>query len=142
MANPTVKEMVAAQLKAGGFDGIDSGGGCSCELGNLMPCSVANEPCTAGYKARCVREPDCHSCADHGWHIQAEKPRTTTADLPLVPENKPAPVIDTSARDFRRALLFALLDKLSGYTTKDIELFVASVNTIADEQLRREREGK
>jgi len=47
----TVIEIVAEHLRANGFGGLVSvGGGCGCELGDLVPCTSDCSQCEPGYK--------------------------------------------------------------------------------------------
>ena len=51
MASRTVKQMVMASLKCGGYDGLfHPDGECGCELSDLAPCGEIGLDCTAGYK--------------------------------------------------------------------------------------------
>jgi hypothetical protein len=59
----SVLEMVEAQLRAGGYDGLfNEDNDCACELGDLNPCGAMEVGCMAGHKAPC-------NCGDHDWHI-------------------------------------------------------------------------
>lgn len=73
--NPTVLEMVAANLKENGYDGLyDDGGECACDLDDLAPCSQIGERCRAGYRYWC-EDLDCEYTLDAGrhWHIRSKK---------------------------------------------------------------------
>lgn len=79
----TVKDAIIQRMKDNGFDGLFSEGGCSCELGDLAPCSADIEvvlDCSFGHKVMCT--PDCrhefpYAPGEGQWHIQAEKPEET-----------------------------------------------------------------
>ena len=47
-----LRELLKAQLKSQGFDGLYYGsyGNCGCEIDDLMPCGGPSLSCTAGYK--------------------------------------------------------------------------------------------
>jgi hypothetical protein len=50
MTNPTLRELVIAGLKAGGFDGLHDDNACGCDLDNLFSCGTPGEGCCAGYR--------------------------------------------------------------------------------------------
>lgn len=66
MNNPTIKELISAGLKAGGFDGLfNSFLDCACVIDDLMPCGNNCDNCEAGYIIRC----DCRD------HVVRDKPK-------------------------------------------------------------------
>lgn len=72
--NPTIKDIVAAYLKASGYDGLyNTTGDCGCELADLFACGGNDCDCQAGYKVPCDGE-TCPAFGDCDWHIAAEKP--------------------------------------------------------------------
>lgn len=76
MSTPTVREMVAAALRAQGFDGLYTNE-CACLIDDLMPCDLAVMACHAGYKVPCPRDEECGcDLGDCEWHVMAEKPTT------------------------------------------------------------------
>ena len=67
MTDPkTLPEIVTEWLEATGFDGLTNGG-CSCRVGDLMPCNQPWKDCVAGYLVK----DDGTGC---GWHIQTKNP--------------------------------------------------------------------
>jgi hypothetical protein len=74
--NPSVREMLAEQLKAGGYNGLFDGFECVCSVDdNFMVCMDADNipSCKAGYKVYC--ENDCDQDVDDHYHIQLDKPK-------------------------------------------------------------------
>ena len=72
----TVKDMIVARLKFGGFDGL-FGPECACQITDLVPCSDDCSGCQPGYKVMCTPKCDeTHEYFSGSWHIQAEKPKT------------------------------------------------------------------
>lgn len=43
-------EIIRKHLEDNGFDGLQNGGECGCELSNLVPCSENPMRCTPGYR--------------------------------------------------------------------------------------------
>lgn len=82
----TVKDAIVQCMKDNGFDGLFSEGGCSCEIGNLAPCSADIEEvfdCSFGHKVMCTSKCDHAFLYEPGegqWHIQAEKPEEIRED--------------------------------------------------------------
>lgn len=83
MAEYTVLEIIAAWLRANGYDGLYSEL-CGCEVDDLAPCALDSDiptDCKAGYKHACTK-----ACADDetghepyevipgDWHIGPRKP--------------------------------------------------------------------
>jgi len=65
----TVIEIVKAHLIAGGFGGLVSeGGGCGCELDDLVPCSNDCSGCNVGHK-----HADPRPGHEGGWAIWEQK---------------------------------------------------------------------
>ena len=73
MGKPSVKDMVAAQLKELGYDGLYTED-CGCQLSDLMPCGTEGiENCQAGYK-RPAEPDDCEWIWQEGnWMIGPTK---------------------------------------------------------------------
>lgn len=72
----TVREMVVAALRAGGFDGLyNADGECACELANLFPCDGVGEigACRAGYKRTCAS-------GEFSFHIVATRAEANEPD--------------------------------------------------------------
>ncbi len=81
MSAPTdVQTIVAAHLKANGFDGLlDWSGECSCMAGDIAPCSVDSgipTDCRPGYKVPCPGPAECEMDPETGceFHIGPDKP--------------------------------------------------------------------
>jgi len=48
---PTIQELVAASLRAQGYDGLfNPGDECACILNDLMPCDEPSINCVAGFR--------------------------------------------------------------------------------------------
>lgn len=65
----TVREIVVAHLKAGGFDGLACDG-CGCGLDDLMPCSMDAMECRTAKRHDC--DGTCSGCCSEGEHDRAE----------------------------------------------------------------------
>lgn len=142
--NPTTKEIVAAYLKASGYDGLyNTTGDCGCELADLFACGGNDCDCQAGYKVPCDGE-TCPAFGDCAWHIAAERKGDGRAYFVKAQTAYDTRIAapDTSERDFRRALFVTMSwqglswGKLTKLVNEGADLF------LADEQLRRERGGK
>jgi hypothetical protein len=65
----TVKYVLAAYLRAGGFDGLYSpSGACGCSVDDLAPCSEDMSGCLLGVKVKCDPE-TCEADGGCDWHI-------------------------------------------------------------------------
>ena len=83
MGNPTLRELVIAGLRAGGYDGLTNEYDCGCCLDDFMPCMCEGiAACVAGYKHVCAPD-DCQGChyGCDGWEnrpdwlIVVQKPK-------------------------------------------------------------------
>jgi len=75
MANPSVKDMVAARLNELGYEGLYRED-CGCRIGDLMPCGGEGiENCCAGY-SRPAEPDECEWTWQEGdWMMGPEKPK-------------------------------------------------------------------
>ncbi len=61
----TVRDIIAAAIVEGGWDGLYSPSGeCACFLDDLAPCGEPQADCRVGVRAPCPPE-----CGEHDWHI-------------------------------------------------------------------------
>lgn len=83
----TVLDMVAAALRAGGYDGLTDGD-CACEIDDLMPCSTEVCGCEGGHKIPCDPD-DCDADGECDWHIMAGPRRPELDACSCTPEHHP-----------------------------------------------------
>ena len=70
----TVQKIVERYLTENGFDGLFSEyGDCSCEIGDLAPCTVDFSTCKPGYRYVCKGEADCEYGPEEHWHMRSKK---------------------------------------------------------------------
>jgi len=59
-----VKEIVTKHLVEIGADGLCSGEGCACEIGDLMDCEYTDAECVAAKRVKATERGDCHDIGD------------------------------------------------------------------------------